>query len=244
MPCSLQSLLIWLQILHFRLIQQKTGKHSCVASLWLVCLASVCKTAAHVPALFTKALDWLTNTLYFQPPSRQFTGHTPGWFSFSQIPEDTLLSDFFNWIYPTAGHEASRHEPFPSPSSLWDRIAIKRLCPARSACPVPWCRHLTCPWGARSGRVGARATQGGACRSSGARPNRPCSRAAACCSCSYATSGAALTLNVPPVGCTPTALAFKQLSMKIVPHRNMTLWSKTFILRTFVLMWVSVFIQT
>lgn len=101
MPCSHQGLFIWLQILRSRLIQQKTGKHSCDASLWLVCLSSVCKTAAHVSTLFTKALDWLTNTLlHFQPPSGQFTGHTTGWFSFSQIPEDTLLSDFLIGFIP------------------------------------------------------------------------------------------------------------------------------------------------
>lgn len=101
MPCSYQGLFIWSQILHFRLIQQKTGKHSCVASLWLVCLALVCKTAAHVSALLTEALVWLTNTLlHFQPPSCQFTGHITGWFSFSQTPEDTLLSDFLTGFIP------------------------------------------------------------------------------------------------------------------------------------------------
>lgn len=238
MPCSHQGLFIWLQILHFRLIQQKTGKHSCVASLWLACLASVCKIAAYVWAFSLKHWTSLL-TLFFTsslPPASSKGTPQVG----SPFPKSPRTL-FYQIIYPTAGHEVSRHEPFPSPPSLWDRIVTKRFCPVRSACPVPSCRHLTCPWGARSWCVGARATYGGVCRHRGTWTNRHSSRAAACCFCSYATWGSALTLNVPPVGCTPTVLASKQLSMKTVLHINITLWSKTLILRTFVL---NIFIQT
>ena len=59
----------------------------------------------------------------------------------------------------------------------------------------------------------------------------------ACATCwSYATWASVLTLNAPPVGCSPTALALKQLSTKIVTHINITLWSKFFTPRIFVLM--------
>lgn len=52
-------------------------------------------------SFFIKALDKFINTLlHLQPPSCQLKGHTTGWFSFSQIPENTLLSDYLSHCWP------------------------------------------------------------------------------------------------------------------------------------------------
>lgn len=109
----------------------------------------------------------------------------------------------------------------PTPLWLWKRIAMKGLCLLRSACPAHAC--LT------PHALGCTAAEESVSPQASGQPST--AAYATCCAC--VTWVSVLTLEVPLAGYTPIALAFKQLSMKIVGPINITLESKMFTLRSF-----------
>lgn len=100
---------------------------------------------------------------------------------------------------------------------------MKGLCLLRSACPAHAC--LT------PDTLGCTATQESVIPQGSGQSST--AAYATCCAC--VTWVSVLILEVPPIGYTPIALAFKQLSMKIVGPINITLESKMFTLRSFTL---------